>query len=153
MKVFVASLLAIIVSASASASSFEAQQPEFQRLLVEYDAALTSGDVDSILRLYSQEPVFMPEYAPAAVGRAAVRKAYEWVFATLKLNGQFHLHEGEVLGDRAWIRTSSTGRFTVISTGVEADVANNEFFLFRREHGSWKIHRYMFTSSVPPSGD
>ena len=91
----------------------------------------------------------MPEYAPPAVGRAAVRKAYEWVFSTLKLNGHFVVHEAEIIGDRAWVRTSSTGRFTVIATGVEADVANSELFLFKRENGAWKIHRYMFTASAP----
>ena len=91
----------------------------------------------------------MPEYAPPAVGREAVRKAYEWVFATLKLNGHFIVHEAEVIGDRAWVRTNSTGRFTIIATGVEADVANSEFFLFKRENGGWKIHRYIFTASAP----
>jgi ketosteroid isomerase-like protein len=79
-----------------------------------------------------------------------VRKAYEWVFATLKLNGRFIVHEAEVIGDTAWVRTNSTGRFTIIATGVEADVANSEFFLFKRENGAWKIHRYIFTASAPP---
>jgi hypothetical protein len=60
------------------------------------------------------------------------------------------VHEAEVIGDTAWVRTNSTGRFTVIATGVEGDVANSEFFLFKREHGAWKIHRYIFTSSSPP---
>jgi len=114
-----------------------------------YSEGLTNKNVDGILELYSSDPVFMPEYAPPAVGREAVRKAYEWVFATLKLNGHFIVHEAEVIGDRAWVRTNSTGRFTVIATGVEADVANSEFFLFKRENGGWKIHRYIFTASAP----
>jgi len=92
----------------------------------------------------------MPEYAPPAVGREAVRKAYEWVFATLKLNGRFIVHEAEVIGDTAWVRTNSTGRFTVIATGVEGDVANSELFVFKRENAAWKIHRYIFTASAPP---
>jgi ketosteroid isomerase-like protein len=77
----------------------------------------------------------MSEYAPPAAGREAVRKAYEWVFATLKLNGHFIVHEAEVLGDTALVRTNSTGRFTIIATGVQADVANSEFFLFKRAKG------------------
>jgi hypothetical protein len=28
-------------------------------------------------------------------------------------------------------------------------VANSEFFLFKRENGVWKIHRYIFTASAP----
>jgi hypothetical protein len=39
---------------------------------------------------------------------------------------------------------------TVIATGAKADVANSELFLFKRENGAWKIHRYIFTASAPP---
>ena len=124
---------------------------QFEKLINAYGEGLTSQDVERILELYSSDPVFMPEYAPPAVGRAAVRKAYEWVFATLKLNGRFAVHEAEIMGDRAWARTTSTGRLPVIATGVEADVANGEFFLFKRENGVWKIHRYIFTASAPPT--
>jgi hypothetical protein len=27
---------------------------------------------------------------------------------------------------------------------------NNELFIFRKEEGKWKIHRYLFASSNPP---
>ena len=134
---------------AASAEESEGARRQFEKLIDTYSEGLTNKNVDGILELYSSDPVFMPEYAPPAVGREAVRKAYEWVFATLKLNGHFIVHEAEVIGDRAWVRTNSTGRFTVIATGVEADVANSEFFLFKRENGGWKIHRYIFTASAP----
>ena len=133
------------------AEEAENARRQFEKLINLYGEGLTNQDVEGILELYSSDPVFMPEYAPPAVGRAAVRKAYEWVFATLKLNGRFAVHEAEIMGDRAWVRTSSTGRFTVIATGVEADVANSELFLFKRENGAWKIHRYIFTASAPPA--
>ena len=134
---------------AASAEESEGIRSQFEKLINTYSEGLTNKNVDGILELYSSDPVFMPEYAPPAVGREAVRKAYEWVFATLKLNGHFIVHEAEVIGDRAWVRTNSTGRFTVIATGVEADVANSELFLFKRENGGWKIHRYIFTASAP----
>jgi ketosteroid isomerase-like protein len=136
-------------SACSSTEKSERTRRQFEELVNAYNAGLTNKNVDDILELYSSDPVFMPEYAPPAVGREAVRKAYEWVFATLQLNGRFIVHEAEIIGDTAWVRTNSTGRFTVIATGVEADVANSEFFLFKREHGAWKIHRYMFTASAP----
>lgn len=125
---------------------------QFENLLSVYQERLTNKNVDGILELYSTDPVFMPEYAPPSVGREAVRKAYEWVFATLNLRGHFIVHEAEVLGDIAWVRTNSTGRFTVMTTGVESDVANSEFFLFKRENGAWKIHRYIFTSAAALPG-
>jgi ketosteroid isomerase-like protein len=136
-------------SVATTATTSDSTRAEFAKLIDAYNERLTNKDVAGILKLYSSDPVFMPEYAPPAVGREAVRNAYEWVFATLKLNARFNVHEAEIVGDRAWVRTTSTGRFTVIATGVEADVANSEFFLFKREAGAWKIHRYIFTTSAP----
>lgn len=132
------------------AQEAENAKAQLEKLIATYGEELTNADLEGILELYSSDPVFMPEYAPPAVGRAAVHKAYEWVFATLKLNGHFTIQEAEVMGDRAWVRTSSVGRLTVIATGVEADLANTELFLFKRENGAWKIHRYIFTASAPP---
>jgi len=145
LAVFLAALVSLPALAADSGT-----KAQFEQLLNTYSKGLASKDVEGILDIYSSDPVFMPEYAPPAVGREAVRKAYEWVFATLKLDGQFQVHEAEVIGDTAWVRTNSTGRFTVIATGAEADVANSELFLFKRQDGAWKIHRYIFTASAPP---
>jgi len=125
---------------------------QIDKLITLYGVYLTSGNVDGILELYSSAPVFMPEFAPPAVGRAAVRSAYESVFATLKLDGRFTVHEIEVVSDRAWVRTSGSGRFTVLATGVEADIASSELFVFKREDGAWRIHRYIFNTAAPPAG-
>ena len=130
----------------------QASKAQLEQLLSTYQQRLAASDIDAVLDLYSTDPVFMPEYAPPAVGRPAVRKAYEWVFATLKLNGRFNVHEVDVLGDTAWVRTTSTGRFTVIASGGQGDVANSELFVFKRQNGAWKIHRYIFTSSAPLPG-
>lgn len=145
-------ILSIAFSGAALAKSKgESHENELKEIILSYNHGLTTKDVDKILSLYSSSPVFMPEYAPAAVGRDAIRKSYEWVFATLKLNGIFHFDEIEIIGDYAMVRTHSTGKFTVIATGVEAGVANTEFFVFKREAKKWKIHRYIFTASAPPA--
>lgn len=113
-----------------------------------YEAALNSNDVDTILGLYGTDPVFMPQGAPALVGRDAVRAGYERVFATIQLNVRFTLHEVEDAGDWAWARTSSSGRTRILATGAEVDEGNNELFVFRRELGAWRIHRYLFATTL-----
>ena len=151
VTVILASMLALPVFAADNETDAGAcAKASFEKILSAYQQRLAGKNIEGILELYSADPVFMPEYAPPAVGREAVRKAYEWVFATLKLNGRFIVHEAEVSGDTAWVRTNSTGRFTVIATGVEGDVANSELFVFKRENAAWKIHRYIFTASAPP---
>jgi ketosteroid isomerase-like protein len=57
-----------------------------QSTIASYGVALNANDVDTILGLYSADPVFMPQGAPALVGREAVRTGYEHVFNTIKLN-------------------------------------------------------------------
>jgi len=136
----------------AAARDADNARAQLEKVITLYGDYLTSGNVDGILELYSSDPVFMPEFAPPAVGRDAVRRAYEAVFAALKLNGRFTVYEMETLGDRAWVRTSGSGRFTVLASGVEADIASSELFLFKREDGSWKIHRYIFNTAAPLAG-
>jgi uncharacterized protein (TIGR02246 family) len=114
-----------------------------------YETALNTNDIETILGLYGQAPVFMPQHAPALVGRDAVRAGYRQVFETIQLNVAFTIHEVEVLGDTAWARTSSAGRTRILAAGVEVAEGNNELFVFKRENGDWKIHRYLFATSEP----
>lgn len=120
-----------------------------QDLIKTYETALNNNDIERILALYGSDPVFMPQHAPALVGRAAVRAGYEQVFATLKLAIRFEVYEVEEAGDWAWARTSSAGRTRILAAGVEVAEGNNELFVFRREQGEWRIHRYLFATNQP----
>jgi ketosteroid isomerase-like protein len=121
-----------------------------QDVLKRYETALNGADVAAILGLYGREPIFMAQNAPAFVGRDAVLAGYNRVFETLKLNVRFEIHEVQEAGDWAWARTSSAGRTRILASGVEVTEGNNELFVFRRENGEWKIHRYLFATSRPP---
>lgn len=116
-------------------------------LVKAYENALNTNDIESILNLYGHAPVFMPQHAPALVGRDAVRAGYRQVFDTIKLNVEFTIHEVEILGDTAWARTSSAGRTRILAAGIEVAEGNNELFVFKRENGDWKIHRYLFATT------
>ena len=88
-------------SAATTATTSDAIRAEFAKLIDAYNERLTSKDVAGIVNLYSSDPMFIPKYAPPAVGREAVRKAYEWVFATLKLNGRIGTYSQLLLLRRA----------------------------------------------------
>ena len=120
-----------------------------ETLVKTYEKALNTNDIESILHLYGEDPVFMPQHAPALVGREAVRAGYQQVFETIKLNVEFTIHEAEVFGDTAWARTSSVGRTRILSAGIEVTEGNNELFVFKRETGEWRIHRYLFSTTQP----
>lgn len=120
-----------------------------KELIKSYEIALNANDLERILALYGSEPVFMPQHAPALVGRDAVRAGYRQVFDTLKLNIAFEIYEIEEMGDWAWARTSSAGHTRILAAGVEVIEGNNELFIFRREGGEWRIHRYLFSTNQP----
>jgi len=61
----------------------------------------------------------------------------------------FEVHEIEEAGDSGWARTSSAGRTRILAAGVEVTEGNNELFIFRREGGEWRIHRYLFATNQP----
>lgn len=120
-----------------------------ESVLKTYETALNTNDIDAILGLYGDDPVFMPQHAPALVGRDAVRAGYMQVFDTIKLTIRFDIHEIQKAGDWAWARTSSAGRTRILAAGVEVEEGNNELFVLRRENGEWKIHRYLFSTNRP----
>lgn len=120
-----------------------------EQLIQTYERALNTNDLEKIVGLYGEEPVFMPQHAPALVGREAVRAGYEQVFATLNLDIRFEVHEVQEAGDWAWARTSSAGRARILATQVDVTEGNNELFVFRRERGQWRIHRYLFSTNQP----
>ena len=120
-----------------------------QELIKTYEVALNGNDLEKILALYGSDPVFMPQHGPALVGRDAVGAGYRQVFDTIKLNSKFEVHETEEAGDWAWARTSSAGRTRILAAGVEVVEGNNELFIFRREGGQWRIHRYLFATNQP----
>ena len=69
------------------------------------------------------------------------------------MNVVFTIHEIVEMGDLAYGRTTSVGQQEVLATHKISREANNELFIFRREQGQWKIHRYMFANSNPPAAN
>ena len=94
-----------------------------------------------------------PKNAEAFTGREAVQARYQKGSQTIKVNVVFTIHEIVEMGDLAYGRTTSTGQQEVLATHKISREANNELFIFRREQGQWKIHRYMFAASNPPAAN
>jgi len=138
--------LGVLASTTAQADTNNA---EIQGVISKYETALNASNADGVLKLYGKNPTFMPQHAPAQVGRAAVKQAYDNVFNTIKLDIKFSTHDVEVLGDTAWARTSSAGKTRILANNVVVNEGNNELFIFKKENGDWKIHQYLFSTNQP----
>lgn len=138
-----------LVFLSSGFAQANTDKQKIQTLIARYESALNASNANGILQLYGKAPVFMPQHAPAQVGRAAIRQAYENVFNAIKLDIKFTTHEVDVLGDTAWARTSSAGKTTVLANKVVVNEGNNELFIFKKEDGHWTINQYLFSTNQP----
>lgn len=122
-------------------------------VLAAYNAALNSSDTDAVMPLYTEDGVFMPPYSPSAVGLAAVRKAYDAVFAAIRLTVKFDVAEiFEMSPDWVFARTNSAGTTLNYATGKTSAEGNQELFIFRKDRdGKFKIARYSFSTTNPPN--
>jgi ketosteroid isomerase-like protein len=95
----------------------------------------------------------MPPYSPSAIGTSEVRKAYDAVFAVIKLMVRFHIEEVvEMSPEWVFARTNSAGTTLNHASGVTTSEGNQELFLFRKDRdGKFKIAQYSFSPTKPPS--
>jgi uncharacterized protein (TIGR02246 family) len=119
-----------------------------------YNAALNGGKTSAVLPLYTEDGVFMPPYSPSAVGKEAIGAAYDKVFEELRFNVKFDIVElVQMAPTWAYVRTNSAGTTGHHSTGKTTAEANQELFIFRKDDdGTWRIARYSFSPTNPPSG-
>jgi uncharacterized protein (TIGR02246 family) len=139
---------------SANVSFGSSDEAAIKNVMAAYNDALNGGEAAAVLPLYTEDGVFMPPYSQSAVGKEAVRKAYDAVFAELKFNVEFKIAELVVMGPTwAYVRTNSAGTTAHHSTNKTTAEANQELFIFQKGNdGKWRIARYSFSPTNPPNG-
>ena len=130
------------------------EESAIRAVMASYNDALNMGSTDAALMLYAEDGVFMAPYSQSAVGKEAVRKAYDAVFSELKFDVEFSIAELVMMAPNwAYVRTSSAGTTGHASTGKTTAEANQELFIFRKDgDGKWRIARYSFSPTKPPTG-
>jgi uncharacterized protein (TIGR02246 family) len=144
-----------IISASSGTTTKNSPADEvaIRRVMADYNAALNGGKSAAMLPLYADDGIFMPPYSQSAVGKDAVRVAYDKVFDELTFNVKFSIAElVQMAPIWAYVRTNSAGTTRHASTGKTTSEANQELFIFRKgDDGKWRIARYSFSPANPPS--
>lgn len=145
-----------IISASSGTSATKnspADEAAIRRVMADYNAALNGGKTAAVLPIYADDGIFMPPYSQSAVGKDAVRVAYDKLFDELTFNVKFSIAElVQMAPIWAYVRTNSAGTTRHASTGKTTAEANQELFIFRKgDDGRWRIARYSFSPTNPPS--
>ena len=131
----------------------DAERSEITTTLSVYAAALNAADTDAVLPLYELDGVFMQPFGPSAIGADAIRKVYQADFSTFRLQVTFEIAELRMMSaEWAFARTNSSGTNTLLASGAQSAEANQELFILHKALGStWKIARYSFSTTNPPS--
>lgn len=152
-NVLAATTLTTLLPLSAVAAD-NADIQAIRQQLQRYQTALNASDAALVMKLYAADAVFMPQHSSPAVGRDAVRAAYENVFRTIKLDIKFVIDEVRPVSSTwAFARTRSSGTVKVLGTQLPpGPEANQELFLLRKEpDGQWRFARYIFATTNPPA--
>lgn len=125
-----------------------AAQQAIRVQLARYEQALNHSDTQEVMKLYTQEAVFMPQGYPTVIGIDNIRQAYDGIFKKIRLNVQFTIDEVQQFSTNwAYARTRSSGTQTVLSNQKESVEGNQEIFIFHRTNGEWKFYRYIFSTT------
>jgi uncharacterized protein (TIGR02246 family) len=120
-------------------------------VMAAYEAALDASDAQAVMPLYAEDGVFMAPNNQSAVGKAAVRQAYDSVFKAITLKVKFTIAEVVVMSPQwTFVRTNSAGSQKINATGTVSAEGNQELFIFRKgDDAKWRIARYSFSTTNP----
>ena len=138
---------------SAEQIDLEAERVAILEIWPQYSSSLNSGDIDSWMSLWTEDGVQMPPNEPAVSGRDQIRarnKAVldQFIFDMRSINNE----EVSVAGDWAFARGTYSATLTP-KEGSETISIDGKYMtiLQKQSDGSWKIHRDIFNSNVPPA--
>ena len=151
-KPLITAAAVLALSAGVAAADHHADRTKIETVLSTYEKALNASDADTVMTLYADDGVFMPQNSVPNVGKEAVRAAYDRAFQAIKLDIEFTVDEVlHVAPEWAFARTRSEGFVTINATGDRGPEANQELFVFhKQDDGKWKIARYIFSTTNPP---
>jgi uncharacterized protein (TIGR02246 family) len=136
---------------SANQSSHAIDEAAIRGVLSSYENALNASNTGAVMPLYTEDGVFMPPNNPSAVGKAAVRQAYDAVFKAITLKVKFTVAELVTMSrEWAFVRTNSAGTNKINATGAVSP-EGNQFIFKKGADGEWRIARYSFSTTNPLS--
>ena len=125
--------------------------PGPESVVRQYFAAFNAGSVDDILTMFTEDAVVAADGLPTAAGNAALRAAYEGVFAAMHVTEQETVDRVSLGADVAVVRAHSTGEATNRATGERSQLQLRELFGLRRTPAGWRISEYAFNSDAGQS--
>lgn len=110
-----------------------ADERRIRDLIAEWHRASAAGDVPSVLRLMSEDAVFLVAGKPPLQGRAQFEKGLRGLLKTHRIESSGKIEEIRVSGDLAYCWTSLTVRITPASGGDGLERSGSALSIFRKQ--------------------
>ena len=151
--VFFLGITILSIGACARKVDIEADTKAIKSLTEKYDATINSGDLDSLMSIYTDDAVRMQPNMPALVGKDAIRSVMQSFFENYTIDLKETTDEVIVAGDWAFARGTYIYTLTP-KVGGEPIRDSGKWVAFnkRQPDGSWKCYRNIYNSDLPPSG-
>jgi uncharacterized protein (TIGR02246 family) len=119
----------------------------------EYEASQMASDPDRWIALWTEDGVKMPPNGPAVEGRDAIFARVQRGMTNAPVDEMvITALETQSAGDWAFSRGIFTGTFTIADTGEQESMDGKFMTILQRQlDGTWKIHRDIHNSNVPPA--
>ena len=136
---------------TAPQSGTEADRQAISRVREQEIATFSSGDVEKLLALVTDDAVLMPPNEPAVVGKEAARAWLRNLYQQFKIEGSYtSTADLRVIGDWAFERMSFKLKLTPVAGGAPIEDVGKGFHVYRRQAGgAWKIAQDIWNSDKP----
>ena len=116
----------------------------------EANAALSRGDLDSLMSAYADDVISLPPNQPALVGKAAVQTMWEQTLTDFAIQVSVNVEEVEVAGSWAFERGTFKMKLSPRAGGAPIEDTGKYLDVLRQQaDGSWKYSRVSWNSSQP----
>ncbi|MBI4289939.1 MAG: SgcJ/EcaC family oxidoreductase [Betaproteobacteria bacterium] len=113
-----------------------------RNLVARWHGATKAGDVESVLRLMSEDVVFLVAGHPPMKGRSAFEKGLRSLLGSHRIESTGDIQEVDVSGDLAYCWSVLTVRVTPVSGGDSVVRAGSALSILRKQaDGSWVVVR------------
>lgn len=118
----------------------------------ESNVALSRGDVDSVMEVYTDDVISMPPNQPPLEGKPAIRAMWEGLLADFSIDASVTVDEIRISGEWAFERGRWEMTLTPRNEGsVIQDNGTYLDILHKQPTGEWKYARVSWSSNRPPS--
>ena len=113
---------------------------------------LRTKQLESILKFYAPDAVFLQPTGERITGSAALRTLFQGIMATFNSDLTLHSQNLETSGDLAYDSGDFQETLTTIATGAKIAAKGSYIIIFKRQpNGSWQIVQHVWTGTPPPS--